>query len=285
MKNICYNFKNLSFNSGLFDSFIDITYILIMENSKREKNMYKELNLFKPTSKVKIQYNKGFKKCKKNLYKQQTNWDLMDATYNVMLDAKNNDYKNILILEEDFIVNNKEINKLKNITNIQNFIKNNKKVDIYLLGNFIPSINITLNTHLKCSHCKIPCGGTQGYIATNIGIKKFINLYDSENYKLLKNMSNNGDIDWMFNDNYFKTYYYNKPLIIQPLEETENLSTNNSNYKFINNLIYKLKLIYINLFGLNSKNKDKLINNYNNIYLFSKLLVPILIIIIILVII
>ena len=63
-------------------------------------------------------------------------------------------------------------------------------------------------------------------IATNIGIKKFINLYDSENYKLLKNISNNEDIDWMFNDNYFKTYYYNKPfLIIQPLKETENLST------------------------------------------------------------
>lgn len=283
MNNICYNFKNLSFNTGLFNSFVDMTYVLIMENSKREKNMYKELNLFKPTSKVKIQYNKGFKKCKKNLYKQQTNWDLMDATYNVMLDAKKNDYKNILILEEDFIVNNKKLTKI-NITNIQNFIKN-KEVDIYLLGNFIPSINITLNTHLKCSHCKISCGGTQGYIATNIGIEKFINLYELGNYKLLKNMSNNGDIDWLFNDNYFKTYYYNKPLIIQPLEDTENLSTNNSNYKFMNNLIYKLKLIYIYLFGLNSKNKDKLISNYDNIYLFSKLLVPILIIIFILIVI
>ena len=59
MNNTCYNFKNLSFNSVLFDSFVDMTYVLIMENSKREKNMYKELNLFKPTSKVKIQYKIG----------------------------------------------------------------------------------------------------------------------------------------------------------------------------------------------------------------------------------
>ena len=36
---------------------------------------------------------------------------------------KNNDYKNILILEEDFIVNNKEINKLKNINEIKTYIK------------------------------------------------------------------------------------------------------------------------------------------------------------------
>ena len=33
--------------------------------------MYKELNLFKPTSKVKIQYNKGFKNVKKFINNKQ----------------------------------------------------------------------------------------------------------------------------------------------------------------------------------------------------------------------
>ena len=51
----------------------------------------------------------------------------MDATYNVMLDAKKNDYKNILILEEDFIVNNNEITN-KNIENI----KNTKNTNLFL---------------------------------------------------------------------------------------------------------------------------------------------------------
>ena len=277
----CYYFKNISYDCGLFDSFVDMTYVLIMENSKREENMYKELNFFKPTSRVKIQYNAGFKKCKKKLYQQKTNWDLMDATYNIMIDAKKNGYKNILILEEDFIVNNKQFTET-NITNIKDYITNND-IDIYLFGNFVPSINITLNSHLKCLHRKLPCGGTQGYITTDCGIKKFIELYESEDYDLIKNKSDNGDIDWLYNDEYFKTYYYKIPLIIQPMEETENLS--NTNFpEMIKDLVYSLKLKYINLFGLNSTNKEELIKNYDNLYLFSKLIVPVLIIIIIIVI-
>jgi hypothetical protein len=278
MKTDCYTFKIVNFDNSILDSFIDMTYVLVMENSKREKNMYKELNLFKPTKKVKIQYNKGFKNCKKKLYDYQTNWDLMDATYNIMLDAKKNDYKNILILEEDFIANNDEITN-KNIKNIKNYITN-EKIDVYLLGNFIPSINVKFNTHLKCSYYKLPCGGTHGYIITNTGIDTFIHLYKSGNYNLLKNISNNGHIDWLYNSTYFKTYYYYKPLIIQPLEETENLLLNNFSYKISNKLIYKLKLLYINLFGLNKKNKNKLINSYNNLYTYSKILIPVFFIII-----
>ena len=143
----------------------------------------------------------------------------------------------------------------------------------------MPSINISLYSHLKCLHRKLPCGGTQGYITTDRGIKKFIELYESEDYDLIKNISDNGDIDWMYNDEYFKTYYYKIPLIIQPMEETENLS--NTNFpEMIKDLVYSLKLVYINLFGLNSTNKEELIKNYDNLYLFSKLIVPALIIII-----
>ena len=261
MNNICYNFKNLSFNSGLFDSFVDMTYVLIMENSKREKNMYKELNLFKPTSKVKIQYNKGFKKCKKNLYKQQTNWDLMDATYNVILDAKNNDYKNILILEEDFIINNKEINKLENINEIKTYIQKNK-IDVYLFGKFNINVSYNNNKHKICNK-ENHCGGTQGYIITNSGIDTLIHLYESGNYKLLEKISY-GHIDWLYNSTYFKTYHYDKPLIIQPLDETENRN-NTWGINYITNF-------YIKLFGLDDKNKYKLIKNYKLLYKYNYLL-------------
>ena len=259
MKTDCYTFKIVNFDNSILDSFIDMTYVLVMENSKREKNMYKELNLFKPTKKVKIQYNKGFKNCKKKLYDYQTNWDLMDATYNVMLDTKKNDYKNILILEEDFIVNNNEITN-KNIENIKNYITN-EKIDVYLLGILSKRVDYTKNKHLKCRGGKEEfCGGTHGYIITNTGIDTFIHLYESGNYNLLEKISANGHIDWLYNSTYFKTYYYYKPLIIQPLEETENKKTTWDNL-FDN--------IHINLFGLNMKNKINLIKSYDMLYFIN----------------
>ena len=51
----CYYFKNITYNKGLFDDFVDMTYVLLMENSIRESRVYNELNLFKPTKNVKIQ--------------------------------------------------------------------------------------------------------------------------------------------------------------------------------------------------------------------------------------
>ena len=279
----CYRFQTVNFSNGCFDDLIDMTYVLIMESSKRESNMYKELTLFKPSKTVKVQYNKGYKKCTKYLYDHQTNWDLLDATYRVMIDAKKNKFKNILILEEDFIVNENELTE-KNIQNIIQYIQSNI-IDVYLLGNFLPSINTRFNPHLKCSHSKLPCGGTQGYIVTDIGIDKFIYLYESKIYELIKKKSNHGHIDWLFNDRYFNTYYFFKPLILQPMEETENLSTSICHLKickssFIQKLIYKFRIFYIHLFDLNSEEKSKLINSYNNVYLLSKLIVPVFILII-----
>ena len=34
----CYRFKNIKNNKSIFDNFVDMTYVLLMENSKRELN-------------------------------------------------------------------------------------------------------------------------------------------------------------------------------------------------------------------------------------------------------
>ena len=79
----CYHFKTIKNKNGLYDSFVDMTYVLIMENSEREKHVYDQLEKFQPTKTVKVQYNKGYKKCKKQLCDNKANWDLFDAHYNV----------------------------------------------------------------------------------------------------------------------------------------------------------------------------------------------------------
>ena len=135
----------------------------------------------------------------------------------------------VIIISDSF-----QFKKIKNLIHKYSFIKlvisfdqiNDEKIDVYLLGISSIKLDYTKNKHLKCRGSKEEfCGGTQGYIITNTGIDTVIHLYESGNYNLLKNISNNGHIDWLYNSTYFKTYYYHKPLIIQPLEETENKKT------------------------------------------------------------
>ena len=69
----CYRFKTIYNEKGLYDDFIDMSYVLLMENSKREKHVYEQINKFQPTKKVNIQYNRGYKKCRKKLCGEKAN--------------------------------------------------------------------------------------------------------------------------------------------------------------------------------------------------------------------
>ena len=98
----CYKMQKYKFKNGMFDRSCDCCYVLTMENSKRKKKYMRQLKIFHPHSLVKIQTNKGFKKCKKTLREQKTPFDILDAYYNVFLDAKKNNYDHILVFEDDF---------------------------------------------------------------------------------------------------------------------------------------------------------------------------------------
>ena len=269
----CYRFKNINYNSGIFDNFVDMTYVLLMENSKREKHVYNELNLFKPTKNVKIQYNRGFKNCSKDLCEQKSNWDIIHSTYNIFLDSIKNNYKNILILEDDFIVNNIIFDKYI-IQDLKDII-NNVRIDILLLGIFTSYIITQKSKIYKCGNkLNIPCGGTQGYIINYDAIVKFIKLYEMS-CKQAKIFTNNGHIDWFYNSKHFDTYFYYKPLIIQPLEETENKKTS------WNNL---LSNIYIYIFNFNNTNKKELVKSYELLYKSNYFIIYILLILILIII-
>ena len=64
----CYTYKELTYSSGIFDSTVDVTYILTMTNStERHVHIHEQLKYHHPTSKVIIVFNDGYKNCMKSM--------------------------------------------------------------------------------------------------------------------------------------------------------------------------------------------------------------------------
>ena len=63
----CYSKKFIISKKGIFDTFIDMTYVITLEDSKeRHKSVISQLKKYELTKKVSIVFNKGFKNVKKN---------------------------------------------------------------------------------------------------------------------------------------------------------------------------------------------------------------------------
>ena len=61
----CYHFKTLDLNEGLYDSFVDMTYIFDGK-FRKEKHVYEQINKFRPTKKLKFNTIKDIKNVGKN---------------------------------------------------------------------------------------------------------------------------------------------------------------------------------------------------------------------------
>jgi hypothetical protein len=132
----CYNFKKITFSNGLLDDAVDATYIIHLEGNGRYDDILNQLTQFQPTKVVYIVFNKGFKNCEKNENITQPAHDLVDAFLKITKHANspNQNYNNILILEDDFIfserIKDESVQK-----NICSFLNNHKNDDFqYLLG-------------------------------------------------------------------------------------------------------------------------------------------------------
>jgi len=227
VNNHCYTFEHRKYKEGVLDSFVDATYILTIIGSTRINNINKQLEYLKPTKNVFIVLNKGFKKCDKILSKQIPLYDIIDANTNAFEHSLQNNFNNILILEDDFIFSQKLYNK--NIINdIKTFFyNNNNKIFYYNLGAFplffYPNINLYNNNY-------------KGIIS----ILAHANLYNKKSrIEILKNINNiylHWDVYLTLN---YNNYFYKYPLIYQTFPETENkqhwLSENN--YSFFENFL------------------------------------------------
>ena len=199
----CYRFEKIEFKNSLLD--IDATYIIHLENNGRLEHIKSQLNEFHPTKIVYILYNKGYKNCEKNLHLNKSSIDLIDANLYIIKDAYNKNYKNILILEDDFIFNEKIKDKTVQ-KNVMKFINKNN-YDIYSLG-FLPFLQKAYDNNT--SICLIGAG-----MHACIFSRKCIN-------KILQ-VDKTKITDWdYFVGIKFTRYMYNEPLCYQLAPKTEN---------------------------------------------------------------
>ena len=224
----CYNFIKLTFENGLFDKWIDMCYLLTMENSNRCEMYTYQLNKYKPFSTIIIQVNKGYKVCKKNLYKQSTIQDLNESYLNVFQHARANNYNNIMILEDDFFFESIDIDI---VNSIGKFINNNY-YHIYNLGSLAHISIPSFDSHhrslvLTTAHCVI-------YSSYYID-------YYIDNY--LDAMKSNPDLYW--NKINIIKYKYYKPLCFQTFPTGENQNNWEIPKWFLKCAIFFIKLLKI----------------------------------------
>ena len=228
MENPCYRFEKIEFINGLLD--IDATYIIHLENNGRLDHIKSQLSKFQPTKLVYILYNKGYKNCEKNLHLNKTYIDLIDAYLYIFKDAYNKNYKNILILEDDFIFNEKIKDKTVQ-KNVMKFIKKNN-YDIYLLG-VLPFIQKTYDNNTSISISGI---GMHACIYSHKFIKNTLQL---DKTKIT---------DW---DYFTRTtctgYIYNEPLCYQLFPETENQNEWGNYFNLKKILLYIIKKLKLDV--------------------------------------
>jgi hypothetical protein len=207
----CYSFIEINFENGIFDETVDCTYIIHLVGNGRLNHIYSEINKINTTKKIIIVMNKGYKKCNKKLIEQQPYQDLTDAFLQCLKNAKSKGFKNILILEDDFIFDNKLKDKT-HATNINRFMKTNKNNEyVYFIGvipiiiyptNYIHTFNVvkSLTMHSVIYSEQI----IQNYDKLDLSYKHWDVIID-------KNIKNK--------------YAYFTPLCYQTFPETENKKT------------------------------------------------------------
>lgn len=224
----CYRLEQHEFSDGMLN--LDATYIIHLEGNGREQHINNQLEEYHPTNLVYILYNKGYKKCNKSLHLNEPQIDLIDAFLYIFKDAINKNYKNILILEDDFIFNDK-IKDKKAQTNVMEFIKKKENEPmIYMLG-CLPFIQRPYDKHTNVLSCGI---GTHACIYSQPLMEQV----------LQENKTEFTDWDY-YTHSKFTRYIYHEPLCYQLFPETENQQNWESFFGLKYVLLYLIKFLQL----------------------------------------
>lgn len=132
-KEDCYSFKDFSLNQEKNTSNtlwtkddiskIDSTYVLYLEgNQERYEQIIEQLNKIQPTKKIWIVHNKSYKTCDKGPNIQKPPQDIVDANLRIFKHAQEQSYRNILVLEDDFLFDERLIHDKQPINDISDFL-------------------------------------------------------------------------------------------------------------------------------------------------------------------
>ena len=215
----CYYYNEVTINKRK-SVLIDVAIVLTMDHKTLEDENIKQIIERVPSNRLIIQFNKGFKKCdKKHLIKQQSNYDLCDATETALKYAFDElKLENVLILEDDaFFVDNIE----EDLMIVKDFLKRTP-FTVYSLGTFgyiANPLNILLGDE---KHIKVyKYGGSHACIYNKNFLKSF------KSFKC-------EHID-IYSKNIVNSFVYYKPLVIQYLT---NSSLNYESWGTFNHLLY-----------------------------------------------
>ena len=207
--NKCYRFARKVFtHGGLLDRCVDATYIIHLESDiERMNQVTAQLELFQPTRTVYIVYNKGFSNCEKNLHENTPPIDLVDAFITVFKDANEKGFNNILILEDDFIFDER-IKNPEVCQSICHFMSNHgNEPFVYLLG-CLPMIQLPYSYEHRLAVCK---AGTHAAIYSK-GAQTQILETDQKQIT-----------DWdVYTNMNIRQYMFKDPLCYQLFPQTEN---------------------------------------------------------------
>jgi hypothetical protein len=245
----CIRIETHIFNKSMFETSIDATYIMHLEDNGRINSINEQLQEFQPSNYIHIVFNKGYTKCKKSLYLQEPAYDLVDTLVFIFQDAKKKGYENILVLEDDFIFS-EEIKKSNHLNNINLFLREKKNENMmYSLG-CLSWLQLPYNIH---TNINLLSTGTHSVIYTNTCRNHFLN----------QNMNKISDLD-IFQNFHLNTrrYVYHLPLCYQLFPPTENSNKWPSFFGF-----NPIK-IYIKYSELDIKPE----NGFSNTYIFAKIL-------------
>lgn len=209
---MCYRFEKHEYNRGLLSN-VDATYIIHLENNGRLENILNQLEKYQPTKTVYIVFNKGFKNCPKALVKQLPAVDLVDAFWECFKHAQTQAYGNILILEDDFMFND----KIKHANEeIDQFLDENKGKYIYMLG-CIPYLSSPASKSFN--HYNIYASTATHSV-----------IYTRPLREQILQTTKDDILDWDVHINSIcKKYGYHEPLCYQLFPDTENSTAWKSN--------------------------------------------------------
>ena len=204
----CYTFKRLETVEGFFDPSVDVTYVITLEGNGRYEHIEKQFKEYYPTRIVYILNNKGYKKCKKNLKENLPRYDLTDAFITVFKHAGAHKYKNILVLEDDFIFSEK-VRDDETLAIVNRFVADRTDTDfMYLLG-CLPIFQVPYDTH---HNIPMQSGGTHAVIYS----RPF-------RERILKAQLSTTIDDWdIYNNTSLNRYTYHEPLVYQLFPMTDN---------------------------------------------------------------
>jgi hypothetical protein len=206
----CYKLQKYIYDTGILDDSVDATYIIHLKDNGRYEHIQEQLKEYHPTKIVYIAFNKGFKKCEKKLIEQVSYQDLSDAFLQCFKHANNNNYNNVLILEDDFIFS-PNIKKRENIKSINDFLNKKKNEEfIYYLGcNPILVVPCTIDLKHYKSYKSL---SSHAVIYSKKTITKTLNVNLKHWDVIIENGVQN-------------KYLYHIPLCYQTYPETENKQT------------------------------------------------------------